>query len=793
MKLICSLIFVGASLAGQSALPTINSMFNFGAGTKFSPSAYAFVYGTNFGTSPKAFVGTTPAQLFQISDTYFSMQIPASVPAGPATLTVQTTAGTSAAYRFTLDPTSPVILFNTVSPPFAYFFDLTSTFIPYPTPSPGDRLYLYVDGVGPTRPPVAPQILIDGNNVPVLSATTFNAYIGGAVAGPVPAFQLVIPALAGGPHTMIAVAGNATSPAVQFTIINRGLFTSQTGLTFNAVQGGPAIPSQSFSVLSGSGTINFSITTSTVSGGSWLSAAPTGGTSTVATGGAPIQVTTNPSGLAVGTYYGTVSIASPDVPNSPQAVTVVLNVSTKAGPSISKTGLIFLAATGGANPAAQTITAFDPAGTNVSFTTSLQGANGGLFSGSPTSGTIAPGQTQSIKIQPASTNLAAGTYAAKLVITFSDGTVRTVNLLLVVAQGASSISVPFRRANSSCAPTKLLPVFTQVGDNFAVPAAWPTDVEATIVDDCGNAMNTGNVVVSFSNGDSPLRLDPILGGVWTSTWPPSNPRGSVTLTLNASQTDTKLFGSAQVTGGVNANPAVPQVAQGGVVETAAYAAPVAPGNLVAIFGVELSATAQSATAVPLPNQLLTTSVLIDGQFLPMYYTSGGQINAVIPYGLQTNARHQVVVQRGSSLSVPQSVLVGVARPGVFTIDASGTGQGHIYKVDSAGNQIRADVNAPAKPGDTLVIYCSGLGAVNPPLTAGTPPPLTFLTKTVDTLTATIGGKTAQVNFAGLTPGSTALYQVNVVVPAGLPNNSTTTLQLSISGQDSNTVTFAVQQ
>jgi uncharacterized protein (TIGR03437 family) len=130
---------------------------------------------------------------------------------------------------------------------------------------------------------------------------------------------------------------------------------------------------------------------------------------------------------------------------------------------------------------------------------------------------------------------------------------------------------------------------------------------------------------------------------------------------------------------------------------------------------------------------------------------------------------------------------------VFTLDASGTGQGHIYKIDSAGNQILADKNAPAKGGDTLVIYCSGLGAVNPPLAAGTPAPLAFLTNTVDTLTATVGGRPATVNFAGLTPGSTGLYQVNLVVPSGLPDNDTTALILTISGQDSAQVTLAVHK
>src|SRR2546427_5122552 len=101
---------------------------------------------------------------------------------------------------------------------------------------------------------------------------------------------------------MRAIAGGVASPAITFTIIARGLFTSQTGLTFNSVQGGPAIPSQSFSVLSGAGTLNFSIATSTLSGGAWLSATPLTGSSTVAAAGAPIQVQANSSGLALGTY-----------------------------------------------------------------------------------------------------------------------------------------------------------------------------------------------------------------------------------------------------------------------------------------------------------------------------------------------------------------------------------------------------------------------------------------------------------------------------------------------------------
>ncbi len=83
--------------------------------------------------------------------------------------------------------------------------------------------------------------------------------------------------------------------------------------------------------------------------------------------------------------------------------------------------------------------------------------------------------------------------------------------------------------------------------------------------------------------------------------------------------------------------------------------------------------------------------------------------------------------------------------------------------------------------------------MDPPLTAGAITPFAFLTKTVDTLTMTIGGKPATVLFSGLTPGFAGLYQVNAMVPAGLPNSDITSLQLTISGQDSVAVTMAVHQ
>jgi len=98
---------------------------------------------------------------------------------------------------------------------------------------------------------------------------------------------------------------------------------SPTALTFGASQGSNP-PAQSFTVNnSGGGTLTWTATVTTTSGGNWLSVAPTSGSA-----GNSVQVTVNSASLGPGTYTGTISIASasPGVTNSPQAVSVSLIV-----------------------------------------------------------------------------------------------------------------------------------------------------------------------------------------------------------------------------------------------------------------------------------------------------------------------------------------------------------------------------------------------------------------------------------------------------------------------------------
>jgi len=181
---------------------------------------------------------------------------------------------------------------------------------------------------------------------------------------------------------------------------------------------------------------------------------------------------------------------------------------------------------------------------------------------------------------------------------------------------------------------------------------------------------------------------------------------------------------------------------------------------------------------------------VAGRQAPLMYASGGQVNAMIPYGIAVNTAQQLAVSRGNSISVQQQITIASAAPGIFTF--AGTTQGIIVGVKPSGAQAVADSKNPASAGDILVIYCTGLGEVDPAITAGTSASLTTLSQTVNQVTATVGGVPAPVGFAGLTPGYVGLYQVNATLPKGVTAGDNVQVILTAAGQSSSAVTIAVR-
>lgn len=575
----------------------------------------------------------------------------------------------------------------------------------------------------------------------------------------------------------------------------------QTGLTFTAVAGGAVTPPQGFGIRNaGQGAMSWSAAAGVLSGGSdWLAVTPDSGTSDAALADAPLAlVGVNPDGLAPGAYYGQVSVSSPGADNTPQQVSVALNVlpaNSNPGPIVQPSGLVFTGVAGGESPGSQTVTISNLAGAPVSFTsagTTMDGAK--WFAYLPATSTIAPRDSTRLVVQPKLDRLAAGVYRGSITLLFAGGGSSAIGIVLVVAPAEDASQKSPRRA-AGCAPTQLIPLITSASDSFQIAAAWPTPVQAHVVDDCGNPMLSGSVVATFSNADPPRVLTHTKEGDWSGTWQPHGVSSApVTVTVNAQIPQLNLKGSAQVTGGVRSNLNVPVITSGSVTSAASLTpqAPIAPGSLISIFGSSLADGPMASAAPPLQTTLGTTSVLIAGSAAPLVSVSDGRIDALVPYGTPPNTRQQVIVQRGPVITAPEPVTVAPAQPAIFTADRSGSGQGSIFALQQDGGQTLADPSHPVTAGDRIVIQCAGLGAVNPSIPDGAPAPDSPAAATVYPVSVSIGGVDAAVSFSGLTPGTAGTYQVNATIPAGVSAGDAVPVTLTVAGQVSPAVTIAVQ-
>jgi uncharacterized protein (TIGR03437 family) len=157
--------------------------------------------------------------------------------------------------------------------------------------------------------------------------------------------------------------------------------------------------------------------------------------------------------------------------------------------------------------------------------------------------------------------------------------------------------------------------------------------------------------------------------------------------------------------------------------------------------------------------LLGVQVLIDGVAAPLSFVSDGQINFIAPVNLLPGPA-TLIVQTPYGASPGVTIQIAASAPGIFWDVPSGYGA-----ILIAGTANVTQVS-PARAGDFLEIYCTGLG---PMPQAG----------------VKIAGIEVEVTYAGPTHIQ-GLDQVNVKIPAGLTPGAQD-LVLTINGLASNTV------
>ena len=230
------------------------------------------------------------------------------------------------------------------------------------------------------------------------------------------------------------------------------------------------------------------------------------------------------------------------------------------------------------------------------------------------------------------------------------------------------------------------------------------------------------------------------------------------------------------------------IAQGGVVNAADYIAPVAPGSIATVFGNFLLPVPVGIAKWPAPTSVSGLSLQFGGTLAPLLFASGGQVNLQVPWELAGASEAPLMATLNGAASAVQTVNLAPYSPAIFTRNAQGTGQGMI--LDLSYNVV--DSLHPTSAGTYIQIFCTGLGAVSHQPPTGSAAPLDPLSWTASTVTATIGGKPANVTFSGLAPGYAGLYQVNAQVPAGLAASDSIPVVLYVGGIASNTATIAVE-
>lgn len=253
---------------------------------------------------------------------------------------------------------------------------------------------------------------------------------------------------------------------------------------------------------------------------------------------------------------------------------------------------------------------------------------------------------------------------------------------------------------------------------------------------------------------------------------------------------------------LTATAPLPAISSGGIAGAGGSVPPVAqisPGGLASIYGSNFAPAGTSRQVYGgdlvngnLPTQLAGVCVQVGGLPAFLTYVGPGQINIQVPaVPVDSTVDVQVTTNCGAAnaqQSAPQKVVTKAATPELLYWLNNADGRNPVCAVDAI---TLADIGAtglisgltftPAKPGEILTIYGTSFGPTNPSVAPGTLPPGAASTTNNPVVTVgTVTLNSSDVLYAGVSPGSAGLYQLNIKVPALADGDYPVTLSLGSS-------------
>ncbi len=544
------------------------------------------------------------------------------------------------------------------------------------------------------------------------------------------------PTAAGTTNLVLTVTDScAHSSSASFVLtITSGAGTSDSilvvpsTLTFNIQQGGTRPPDQTLSL---SGATGGALSFTALGAASLLSVTPGFGTTP-----ATLSVGVSTTSLSPGTYNTSIAVAAAGT-SGVITVPVTVNVTPGTTLTVSPSSLVFRDAT----PQLLTVTG----GGNVHFTVSVLSSANWL--------TVNPlgGDTPATLSVSANLNgLTTGSYNGVITLQPTGGPAVNVSVSLIVPPPATLDANPKTVTFTHLAGSELPEPFRQI-------------------------------IVATSGG--PVNFTALADQPWIALNPAS---GTAPGTIGISVTPSRLApgsytGKVQLTPGpaitVNLTVAPPIPSPAAVTNAASFATgPVSPGEFVTLFGTGIGPTTPAGLRLTpsglVDTQLGDTRVLFDGTPAPLVYVSGTQVSAIVPYEVFGMTATKIQVEYKGTLSAAIELRVAEAVPAVFP--------GAVLNEDSSQNLPQNG----AEPGSIVVFYATGEGQTVPGGLTGS---VTgdVLPKALANVSVQIGGRNADVLYAGAAPGlPSGVLQVNARVPDGVQRGADVPLTLMVGNASS---------
>jgi uncharacterized protein (TIGR03437 family) len=297
---------------------------------------------------------------------------------------------------------------------------------------------------------------------------------------------------------------------------------------------------------------------------------------------------------------------------------------------------------------------------------------------------------------------------------------------------------------------KSVPTLVLAASPGILTTAGTTVLRATVANPAGI---TPTGMVTFAAGSLVLGTAALSGEAGTSS-AELNMSGGVDGLIAGANTITAVYGGDGFNSAATATTTLTLISLSsvtpsitGLANSASYSQVYAPGMVLSIFGANLALTTASAGGLPLPTALDNVSVAIDGIAAPLFYISPTQLNVQIPYETPASGTATVVVSNNGRTAAA-SIRMAAAAPGIFA-DA---------------NRAVIPVSTAAR-GETVAIYVTGVGVLQPPVPSGWTPAGGEIPVPAGTTLVTVGGVPAATTFAGVPSWSVGVLQINFVVPS----------------------------